>query len=253
MKQVTFSLLLSILISFLVFNCALGQEADLFSAGNAAYKQEDYKKAISSFNELLATGKLSKDLYYNLGNAYLKDKQVGPAIINYERGLRLKPSDSNIIQNLAVAKEEIATPVTEIPEFFMVRFWKAFASLFSPLFWMVIQMVLAFLFLYGIYLWRLSEKGQQLRGFSMMVAAFLLLLTTYLAGRTASWVKNRKDVGIVMELETLRSGPDNRADEIESLSSGVKVKILDTIDDWYKVSLVNKEQGWIKNTAVEII
>ena len=47
--------------------------------------------------------------------------------------------------------------------------------------------------------------------------------------------------------------PDNRSDEIENLSAGVKVKILDTIDDWYKVSLVNKEQGWIKVEAVELI
>lgn len=250
MKQILFSLFISLLVS----SSLIGQEDQLFSTANAAYKQADYKKAISTYLELVSSGKVSAELYYNLGNAYLKDEQVGSAILYYERALRLNPSDGNIQKNLELAREEVATPITEVPEFFILRIWKAFARIFSPLIWMIIQVLLALLLLCGIYLWRLvPDEKQKMKGFLIMLFSFLILLVAYFAGRSASYELSRKDAGIIMTNDSLRSGPDSRADEIEPLSSGVKVRVLDSIDEWYKVSLVNKEQGWIRKSAIELI
>lgn len=250
MKQVLITLYLSL---FLITGLH-SQTDQLFTTANAAYKQQDYTKAISSYQEILASGQVSPELYYNLGNAYLKAKQVGPAILNYERALRLKPSDKSIQQNLEVAREEVATPITEIPEFFMVRIWKGLSGLFSPTLWMILQFLLGLGFLYGIYLWRIvAEEDKKLKGFMLMLFSLAILLLAYLAGRSAHYQDTRKDTAIVITSDSLRSGPDGRSDEIEPLSSGVKVFILDKIDDWYKVSLVNKEQGWIQAEVVELI
>jgi len=75
----------------------------------------------------------------------------------------------------------------------------------------------------------------------------------WLAGNSAYTQLHSTDQGIAIAVTTLRSGADERAESIEDISEGVKVNILDTIGDWYKVSLMNKEQGWIHAAQVEII
>lgn len=49
------------------------------------------------------------------------------------------------------------------------------------------------------------------------------------------------------------SAADERSEKKENLSEGVKVKIVDQIDNWYKVLLMNKESGWIEQGQIEII
>jgi len=49
------------------------------------------------------------------------------------------------------------------------------------------------------------------------------------------------------------SGPDARANEVEALTEGVKLTILDKSDSWYKVNLINKEEGWVPMEKAERI
>ena len=41
-----------------------------FDKANELYQQENYKEAAQLYEELLASGKHSADVYFNLGNAY---------------------------------------------------------------------------------------------------------------------------------------------------------------------------------------
>ncbi|MCU1277516.1 MAG: tetratricopeptide repeat protein, partial [bacterium] len=67
-----------------------------FRRGNDAYFHGRYQEAVDAYEQVVALGVLSADLFYNLGNAYLKVEQLGPAIYNYERALELDPSQDDV-------------------------------------------------------------------------------------------------------------------------------------------------------------
>jgi len=245
---------ISIIILLFISSSVVSQNSDLFATANAAYKDKNYKEAITAYTQVLDEGFSSAELCYNLGTAYLQDKQLAKAILYFEKASRINPSDNRAAQNLAIAREEIDSPVVEIPEFFLLRFWKSFANLLPTWLWTLLQLLSTLLLCYAVYLWRLGkEESLKFKGFSLMLCAFAFTLISYFAGRTKNDLLTNKQSGIVMEATVLMSGPDSRSDEIEPLSEGVKIKILDSIDEWYKVALMNKEQGWMAKDKVEII
>lgn len=234
--------------------CLLGQEGTLFQNGNKAYKSKDYQVAVENYLQLIEQGHSSAELYHNLGNAYFQTGQLGEAILFYEKAYRSKPSDSNIKKNLSIARDNIDSPVIEIPEFFIPRYWKAFSGIFSSLIWMIIQFVFASLFIYGVYLWRLKQaETDKVKGFAIALISVAMMLLSFFAGRTSHQQQHADDNAIVMTATQLMSAPDARSEQVEEISEGIKIKILDNIDDWYKVSLLNKNQGWVEKTQVEVI
>jgi len=76
-----------------------------FQDGVASYNKGDYQTAIRSFETFATNGK-SAPLFYNLANSYAQDGQSGLAILNYERGLRLAPGDSDIRGNLELVRRD---------------------------------------------------------------------------------------------------------------------------------------------------
>ena len=71
---------LIILISLFFSLGIIAQSSSLTNAENA-YNNGDFKESIIQFENTLASEGFSDQLYYNLGNAYFKDKnyQIGRA------------------------------------------------------------------------------------------------------------------------------------------------------------------------------
>ena len=76
-----------------------------FRRGNDAYFHGRYQEAVEAYEQVGALGVISADLFYNLGNAYLKAGQLGPSIYNYEKALELDPSQDDVRFNLGVARD----------------------------------------------------------------------------------------------------------------------------------------------------
>ncbi len=76
--NILFSILL-LLISTIGF-----ASTDLQAKAEKAYSNKDYKQAITCYESILKEGLSSYKLYYNLGNAYYKNNELGKAIYNYE-------------------------------------------------------------------------------------------------------------------------------------------------------------------------
>ena len=85
------------------------------SDADDAYEMKHYDKAISIYEALIKEEGATKQLYYNLGNAYYRANEIGKAILNYERALRLDPTDEDAKANLEFAQEYIKDEVTEQP------------------------------------------------------------------------------------------------------------------------------------------
>ena len=75
----------------------------LWDQANTAYINNDFPTAISLYETILSSGRQSGKLYYNLANAYFKEQEIGRAILNYNRALRLNRGYEVIRYNLHVA------------------------------------------------------------------------------------------------------------------------------------------------------
>ena len=242
------------LIGFVLMSLALSAQLSSFESANKAYKDGDFATAVSSYEQLISEGNASKEVHYNIANAYYKNSQLGHAILHYEKALKLDPSDKNIKGNLEIANGEIELEILEVPPFFVFRVWRGLYSIFSSTVWVILQVVLVLAILYGLYLWSLSRVNtSKLKGLRLIGILLPLLFIAYFCGRAAHHQETAQDDGIILQSANLTSDPLEKSETLEELTPGVKVMILDKVDTWYKVSLVNKAQGWVQKDVVGLI
>ena len=75
------------------------------------YAEGKYADAADIYTKILAEGKESADLYFNLGNCYYKLGENTRAILNYERSLLLNPGDDMVRYNLKMAQQAIVDKI----------------------------------------------------------------------------------------------------------------------------------------------
>src|SRR4029453_4652909 len=89
----------------------------LFFRGNALYADGRYADAAAAYEQILAKAGATTSTYFNLGTAYLKENQLGRAVLAYERAARLAPGDPDLRANLAFAREQAGATQSE-------RWWR---------------------------------------------------------------------------------------------------------------------------------
>ena len=108
---------LYMLLSLVALQPAWSQEDKM--KGDSAYIRGDYAAAIEIYEALLRQGEAA-ELYYNLGNSYYKQEELGRAILNYERALLLQPGNADVQANLEIARAKTVDKVVPAPEIFFL-------------------------------------------------------------------------------------------------------------------------------------
>ena len=80
-----------LIVVFLALPAEATELTRAFLDGVHNYKTEDYEAAIVEFSKIVDAGIRNGNLFYNLGNAYLRNGDVGYAMLWYERALKLIP------------------------------------------------------------------------------------------------------------------------------------------------------------------
>ena len=115
MKRILLILIIALLPLGVQATSRTHAKQNVASMADEAYKAADYATAIEHYESVLADGLASADLYYNLGNAYYRTGQMGRAILNYERALRLDPGMSDARENLALAENHTVDRIAVLP------------------------------------------------------------------------------------------------------------------------------------------
>ena len=235
---------------------ALSYPDSLWNAGVEAYTNGDYASALKDWQDVQATGLMSKELYYNLGNAYFKDGQIAPAVLWYERALRLDPSDNDVRYNLEYARALTQDRIDEVPELFFKQWGRAICYLLPSNAWAVIGLIflaitvtLVLLFLLG------STPGRRKMGF---FAAIVTCLIALLGWQFAQWQRQeaqRQDLAIVMRpVSSVKSSPSpSGAKDLFILHEGTRVRILDNVSGYSQIEIADGRQGWIPVSEIEVI
>lgn len=249
--------IISLFLWFFI-SAGLPAQATELADARAALATDDAKAQIAALDSLTGTGKVSPDAYQALGNAYFQRGDFGKAILNYERGLRLKPGHKGLKNNLQYVRAEAGITRPELPDFFLVRWWRAVGAALGAgtLFWLA--MVFWWLAVVGAVIWFLRRKEMdEKKRFALLPAAvvslvFALVLFSLGNSRNA-FLSNDREAILVARQADLRVAPGPDATMEQSLSAGLKLRLLDEFDGFVKVALEDGKQGWLPEGAVEKI
>lgn len=218
----------------------------VFSEGNEAYTNKNYKAAIELYEQISREGFESAELYYNLGNAYLKLNQLGKSILYFEKAKKINPFDEDINFNLQIANQKTLDNLEEDQESMIKRWWFNFLNIFTLTTWAAITIVLFALGL-GFYLLYVfsSNKKLKISFFATALSCLILFGATFFFASQKNRIQEGTKYAIVLAGSvTAKSAPINGAD-LFILHEGSKVKILESQQDWIKIKLSNNNVGWI--------
>ena len=244
-----------ILITFCVcFAQLYGQtNNEINTKAIVAYESGHYRDAVQLWMELLAEGNSDPDIFFNIGNAESMLGNVAQAILYYEKALRIKPGDPDIRSAIANERNKIENGVSAIQKFFLAEWIRGFIALLRPGGWALFGIVL---FLLGLVKWlhalALFEYGRFIKVgkiWHFVAAGFIFLIIATLSYKQIYSLHE----GIIFSSCELRQGPSVQSPHIRTIHPGEKVRIEDEIRGWYKVNLLNLDEGWISEECVKII
>ncbi len=227
---------------------------ELFAKANSFYEEGRFEEAADTYGTILKYGLKDPRVLYNLGNASFKLGRLGPAILNYERALRIDPSDLEARDNLQLARARIRdrAPEAEIP--FPIAAIQGALQILAP-----DRMAVLFLIAWGAasalggsFLLARTETRRRVFGYLLLGGAILVLLAGL--GLFVTVRMNLEPVGIVMQDRVdVRSGPAEDNTILFTVHEGTRLQLHGRREGWFQVSLPNALSGWIPSASVEAV
>lgn len=245
------------LLIFFTLNISAQEKKEIstFKEANKLYAEENFDKAIIKYEEILDSGYESADLYFNLANAYYRQKKLSSSIYYYEKAKLLAPDNEDIQENAKLAEMLVNNRPTPIPQIGIVKFFNKIITSKNIDFWayISISMFVIALFSAGYFLISRISKIKKVTFLISLVAIFISALTFIFTLKQNSFL-NAGDKGIVFSISTgVNSSPDENSTRLFDIYEGFKVKIADESGIWYKIILEDGKQGWIKKEEVKIL
>jgi len=225
---------------------------ELFAQGNDAYEAGRFDDAVAAYERIVAYGLEDPRVHYNLGNSYFRLNRLGPAILNFERALRLDPADRETRDNLELARGMIRDRVVapEIP--YPIQVAKTALDTTSTdgvaFIFLVVYMLagglLGAMWVTREYVRRrLLAYGALALGLCAVVSAAALVYRIQV---------DRADLAVVMQDRVdVRAGPAADNTVLFTVHEGTRMEVRNRLSGWYQVSLPNALSGWIPASAVE--
>lgn len=226
-----------------------------FDSANEHYRKGEYDKALAIYEQIMKNGYVSADLYYNLGNVYLKLGNIPASILFYERAKRLSPNDEDIDFNLKLANLKVVDKIDPIPMFFLVEWWNSISNIFNSYNWSIITIICSWIFVLSVLIFRLIKISMIKKlTIPVIIISVLITLFTFSFSYTQYKYENDNTVGIIFSHNvSVKSSPDETGTDLFVIHEGVKVKILDTVNNWKKIRLADGKVGWIPSEHIVII
>lgn len=222
---------------------ALLARADDFQKAGALHESGRFSESKKAYEQLVASGPWSANLFYNLGTTEFRLGQLGKAALQFERSLLLEPSHGEATQNLAYVRKQAGAPVPNVPLAHLILVFLGGPGVTA------IATVCGWLLIFCAI--RLLAGG---RGGRLWWGALLGLL---LGGVAAAclWSQHRDaDLAVITQPQVdSRAQPADRSPLAAQLLAGTRVRVLSELGEWFECELPNQSRGWIPANALEKI
>lgn len=236
-----------------------GEYNDIVKSAEEAYRSQNFKTSIDLYEKIIqesiSENRVSSQLYYNLGNAYFRDNQLGKAILNYERALLLNPGDSDIRHNLRFVNNRKIDRITPAGDIFLTNWFRGVRNLYSSNIWAVIAIIsfVLFIILFALYLF-VNTIWIRKTSFYSSIVIFLLMIIFNIFSFSQKREQIREDFAIIMAgTAAVNASPDDNSNLLFELHEGTKARVKNSDGNWYEIEIDNGSVGWTRKDNVEII
>jgi tetratricopeptide (TPR) repeat protein len=241
--------LLFLLVTQGVF--AADSTATTFAKAVQAQENSQYSVAIDLYEQILETEMISPELYNNLGLAYYNNKQLGLAIVQFERALKLAPEQADAQHNLKAAQQRIGDTYQSSESLFVIQWWNTIVDSLSSANWAALFLIFIFSAVGATVAWQWKDQSMYK---ILAIVLFSCSLLPLIWGFQKKGVEASPNTAIVINDQIgLRQAPELSSKEIELVFEGVKVAILEERDSWTHIKLPNHLIGWVPSSMIERI
>ena len=222
----------------------------LFSIGNRYFSIEKYDYALDAYLAILEKVE-NPDLYFNIGNTYYRQGNLGQAIWAYEKGIQLSPLHKDLKYNLDFVNARVKDRI-EVPKgalfIEMYRTIKRNVKLNDLLLWGGIMMLLASFATF----FKVFNILDNIFAYRMTIILFIFSLLLHLIVLDKYWEISDKNEGIIISsIVNVRSAPIDRDEKIIfRIHEGLKVDIVQSQPGWFEIILLDGKKGWIEHQSL---
>ncbi|MCK5852481.1 tetratricopeptide repeat protein [bacterium] len=222
----------------------------VFVQANQVYKNTNYSKAILLYNKAISLGFTPGSIYYNLGNAYYRNGKLGKAIVSYLKARQLLPRDSEVIDNLNIARAETIDNVMpeESPAALRQFLFLYYKFSLDELLWGTAVLIAILFISLSVYAFLPFSPIKRI----INITAVILIIIGIAAGTKFYNISSHSTAVVVSKEAIVRAGPGDSYAEIFVIHNGTEVKILKKEKSSAKIR-VDKKKGWINIDDVDII
>jgi tetratricopeptide (TPR) repeat protein len=258
---------LSLLVSCLTLSAQTGHNdtlaVDTTSISNdqklvlaeQSYKAAKYEVATGLYESVLSSHGPDFTVYYNLGNAYFRQNDIAKAILNYERALRLKPSDRDVRYNLEVCQTKTVDKIEPLGVFLVTRWYRSLENTLNSNGWALTGQLLFFLFMAALFAYFFSRYlWLKKTGFYVGLVSLILCILSLIYATNTYQDAVYPDIAIIMNpTVTVKGTPDQSGTDLFLLHEGTKVTVTNEIGSWNEIELQDGNVGWALASSMEII
>lgn len=242
-------------IFLLLFLCkATAQDIQtVFKTANEAYRNTYYEEALKNYQQIDSLGLQSADLYYNLGNTYYKLNQIAPSIFYFEKALLLDPKHLDAKQNLAFAQRMTIDAFETLPKSFFQKINERIIHSIHYDTWAWITIIFAFFVGIFFLMYHFLHNASTKRLFFTisLISLGLFLLSMSFVIKAKHYSNHNQPAIVFSSVISVKSEPYSSASETFQLHEGTKLQVIEKIDNWYKIKLLDGKIGWLKEDAIK--
>ena len=214
---------------------------------NAAYNASNYPAAIAQYEDLLARGHASGWIYYNLGNSYLRNGQLGRSIAAYLRAEAQLPRHQDIAHNLEFARaqtHDALLPIEPSPLARLVFFWHYTLSYHELVY---VVALCNFLLWAALSLWVLRRQTPFWR-YASYTLATMLVASALSCAIHSLWPTQT----LIVDKPRIEVHSGTSYDTVVRfmLHEGTQGRVLDVQDGWIRLEIADGKQGWVSSGDV---
>ncbi|MDR1523574.1 MAG: SH3 domain-containing protein [Endomicrobium sp.] len=204
------------------------------------FKEGKFSKSIEIYESLIKVEKIEDPyIYYNLSNAYYRNGDVGKAILNIERALRLAPRDKEIKNNMQFLYSVIGhNQERTIKDIFLKHFTLNEITIVTSV------LLIFFLCIESLFI---IKKLPIFKHLIVVLTLFLFLCAFALSLKGCQEFMLKE--AVVLYSVNVRSGPGENNPEISTVPEGKLVNIIFRSGDWVNIKFKSSGKsfaGWIR-------
>lgn len=242
---------LSIFLAIFSFACSTLVHANSFDDGLKAANAKNYKQAIHEFEEVAKEEPENSAAFYNLGNAYYKNKEFGKAIWAYETSIKLNPKNAEAPVNIELCYRELTNGNSWQPSISGLQ--RMIYGIGSTT-WAILSILISCLIGYSVFS-LLKHKNTPWKRFHVMAlfGESILFIGFLIAANSSANYPENNDFGIITTKTSSCYLDETTKSSDFTINEGAKVHILSEKANRVEVELLEGRKVFISKKDLRII